>query len=174
MLTVLMECRDQEAELAQTLALLVPAAVEGLVGDVAVLDLGSGDGSARIADAAGCRFHSDWDLREVLASARGDWLLLLEAGARLQPGWIEDVLEYVAFNSRPAQFSLARHYRRPLPARLFARTPPLEQGLLLPKPLALAAARSGADLASLAAGLKPVRLGSELIPARIVRAAAAG
>ena len=40
MLTVLMECHDQESELAQTLSVLVAGAVEGLVSDVAVLDHG--------------------------------------------------------------------------------------------------------------------------------------
>ena len=51
MLTVLLECRDQEPELAQTLSVLVAGAVEGLVSDVVVLDHGSRDGSSKVADA---------------------------------------------------------------------------------------------------------------------------
>ncbi len=41
MLTIIMECRDDEAELAQTLSALVSGAVEGIVRDVIVLDHGS-------------------------------------------------------------------------------------------------------------------------------------
>ena len=40
MLTIIMESRDSEAELAQTLSALVSGAVEGLVRDVIVLDHG--------------------------------------------------------------------------------------------------------------------------------------
>ncbi len=88
MLTVIMECHDQEPELAQTLSVLVAGAVEGLVSDVIVLDHGSTDGSAFVADAAGCRFYQQWDMKDVLASARGRLLLLIEPGARLGQGWV--------------------------------------------------------------------------------------
>ena len=82
MLTIITETRDNEAELAQTLSALVAGAVEGLVSDVIVLDHASQDGSCRVADAAGARFCTSWDMTEIVRSARGDWLLLLEAGAR--------------------------------------------------------------------------------------------
>jgi Glycosyltransferases involved in cell wall biogenesis len=167
MLTVVIETRNQEAELAQTLSGLVSAAVEGLVAEVVVLDNASSDGSARVADAAGCRFFADWNLGDVLASARGDWILLVEPGARFQQGWIDEVLEYVSLNDTPARFSLARNYRRPLLKRMVAKPPPLEHGLLLTKRQALSAAQSGLDLTR----LKAVRLTSELIPARSLRAA---
>ena len=171
MLTVVMECRDHEAELAQTLSGLVSGAVEGLVGDVAVLDRGSSDGSARVADAAGCRFYRDWVLSDVLLAARGEWLLFIEPGARLQKGWIDEVMEYIASSSRPARFSLARHCRRPFLKRIVGRAQPLEHGLLLTKRQALDAVAPGMDVKALVTGLKAVRLSSELIPARSLRAA---
>ncbi len=170
MLTVLMECRNQESELAQTLSVLVSAAVEGLVSDVIILDHGSGDGSSRIADAAGCQFHGTWRIDEVLQGARGEWLLLLEPGARPQAGWIDEVAEFVALNRRPASFAPARSYRRPLWKRLGRRVPPLEHGLLLPKHQALSLAPQVEGLEGLASGLKAARLTSEMIPAWVARA----
>lgn len=171
MLTVLMECRDQEAELAQTLSVLVSAAVEGLVGDVVVLDHGSQDGSSRVADAAGCRFHQDWDLKDVLKAARGEWLLLLEPGARPQAGWIDEVMEFIALNRQPARFAPSRTYRRPFLTRIVRALPPLELGLLLPKQQALSLATSGMGLDVLTKGQKPSKLGSEIIPAWVARSA---
>ena len=80
MLTVIMECRDQEPELAHTLSTLVSGAVEGLVSDVIILDHGSKDGSSRVAEAAGCRFEVQWDIRDIIGSARGEWILMMEPG----------------------------------------------------------------------------------------------
>ncbi|AYC99829.1 glycosyltransferase family A protein [Neorhizobium sp. NCHU2750] len=170
MLTVLMECRDQEAELAQTLSILVTAAVEGLVSDVIVLDHASRDGSSRVADAAGCRFHSHWDIKDILRSARGEWLLFIEAGARPQSGWIEEVMEHLAINKQAARFSPSRNYRRPLFKRIGRSLPPLEYGLLVQKKNAIAAAKSGMTLEMLAKGHKATRLVSQLIPAWVLRA----
>lgn len=168
MLTVLMECRDQESELAQTLSLLVTAAVEGLVGDVIVLDHGSTDGSSRVADAAGCQFHTQWHLPDVLASARGEWLLLAEPGARPQAGWIEDIAEYMAIGREPARFAPARNYRRPLLQRLFRPALPLEYGFLIHKRQAMAAAKAQMSLVELAGAHRPRQLSSEMIPAWFV------
>lgn len=165
-----MECRDQEPELAQTLAGLVSGAVEGIVSDVVVLDHGSGDGSARVAEAAGCRFHQQWDMRDVVRAARGEWLLLLEPGARLQGGWIEEVGEYIAVNQVPARFSPARAYRRSFFMRLSRSAPPLESGFLLPKRLALAIVKADMDLPTLTSGHKPRQLASEVIPSWVARA----
>lgn len=170
MLTVLMECRDQESELAQTLSVLVSGAVEGLVSDVIILDHGSQDGSSRVADAAGCRFHVDWDIKDIVASARGEWLLLIEAGARPQAGWIDAVMEYIALGRSPARFAPSRTYRKALFKRLVRSVPPLENGLLLPKGQAIALARSGMDLTGLARGLKGLKLSSEIVPAWVVAA----
>jgi hypothetical protein len=169
MLTVLLECRDNEPELAYTLAVLVSGAVDGLVSDVIVLDHGSRDGSARVADAAGCRFLDKWDLHEALRSARGEWILLLEPGARPQSGWIEEVLEHASLAKVPARFSPSRRFRRPLFKRLTKRTGALELGFLMPKRQAAAIARPGMDLSALAKASSVKRLRAELIPAWVIR-----
>ncbi|ANM09386.1 MULTISPECIES: hypothetical protein [unclassified Rhizobium] len=171
MLTVVLECRDQESELAQTLSVLVAGAVEGLVSDVIVLDHGSRDGTSRVADAAGCRFLLQWDIKDILRSARGEWLLFIEPGARPQAGWIDEIAEYMALNKLPARFTASRGYRRPFFQRVGRATPPLELGLLMPKNQALAAAQSGMALAEFAKGQKPRKLASELIPSWVARAA---
>ena len=170
MLTIIMECRDNEAELAQTLSALVPGAVEGIVRDVIVLDRGSRDGSSTVADAAGCRFLATWDMPEVLRSARGDWLLLLQPGARPMTGWVDAIVDHVAVDPGPARFRDARGYRRPFLQRLARGTPPLERGYLVSKRQAAAAARPGMALADIARGGKARDLGAEIVPAWAVRA----
>ncbi|MDR7143177.1 glycosyltransferase family 2 protein [Rhizobium sp. BE258] len=171
MLTVVLECQDQEPELAQTLSVLVAGAVEGLVSDVVVLDHGSRDGTSRVADAAGCRFHSEWDINDILRSARGEWLLFVEPGARPQAGWIDEIAEYVALNRLPARFTASRAYRRPLLQRLGRSVPPLELAYLVPKNQAIASAKSGMRLSEFPKGQKLRQLSSELIPSWVARAA---
>lgn len=168
MLTVLLECRDNEPELAHTLAVLVSGAVDGLVSDVIVLDHGSRDGSARVADAAGCRFVDKWELNDVLGMARGEWIMLLEPGARPQAGWIEDVLEHASLSKAPARFSPSTRFRRPFFKR-WKRSGALEFGFLMPKRQAAAMARPGMDLSALARASSAHRLRSELIPAWVMR-----
>ena len=172
MLTVIMECRDQEPELAHTLSTLVSGAVEGLVSDVIILDHASKDGSSRVAEAAGCRFETNWDIGQIIASARGEWILLMEPGSRPQSGWIEDIMEYTALNARPARFAPSRHHRPSLLSRLTHRNRPLEYGLLLRK--ADAVAQSSARLGRIGLeiflkGQKARRLSAELIPAWALR-----
>ena len=169
MLTIIMECRDNEAELAQTLSALVAGAVEGIVRDVIVLDRGSSDGSARVADAAGCRFLTDWDMADVVRSARGDWLLLLEPGARPLSGWVDAVVDHVAVDKAPARFSGSRSHRRPLLRRL-GRIAPLERGYLVSKREASAAVRSGMALDAVPRGGRVKNLVAEIVPAWAVKA----
>lgn len=169
MLTVILECRDQEPELAYTLSTLVAGAVEGLISDVIVLDHGSRDGSVRVAEAAGCRFHQQWDVGDIIASARGEWILLLEPGSRPQSGWIEDIMEYTALNKAAARFSPSRHYRPTLLSRLDWRRPRLEYGFLLSKQDAMAAATGNVTLSSFPGSQKSRRLKAELVPAWALR-----
>ena len=171
MLTVIMECRNQEPELAQTLAVLVCGAVEGLISDVVVLDQGSEDGTSRVAEAAGCRHYLTWDMTEVLQAARGEWLLLLEPGARIQRGWIEEIIEHIAMDRGPARFTPSRGHRRPFYRTIGRRAPPLEQGFLLSKREAMALVSADMDLVGFVRGQKSKRLASEMIPSWVTREA---
>lgn len=165
MLTIIIETRNNEAELVQTLSALVSGAVEGLVSDVIILDYGSRDGSSRVADAAGARFCTSWDMKDIVRSARGDWLLLLEAGARPAGRWIDDLAEYMSLSKTPARFSPSRLHRRPFLKRVVTRLAPLELGFLLSRQQATAIAKSGMRLSDFATGRAVRRLGSELVPA---------
>lgn len=172
-----MECRDNEAELAQTLSALVSGAVEGIVRDVIVLDHGSRDGSAKVADAAGCRFLTSWDMKDVVRSARGDWLLLLEPGARPMTGWVDAVVDHVSVNTGPARFLGSRSHRRPFFRRFGRRAAPLEHGYLVTKRQASAIVRTGMTLPEMAAGAGTRKLVAEMVPAwamKAMRAEAAG
>lgn len=169
MLTILMECRDNETELAQTLAALVSGAVEGVVSDVIVLDHGSRDGTSRVADAAGCRFLPSWDMRDVIRSARGEWLLLLEPGARPAAGWIDEMAEYMALNTAPARFAPSRTHKRPFFQRIGRRPAALEQGFLVSKRQATALARPGMNLTGIVTGLAVKKLKTELAPAWVFK-----
>jgi hypothetical protein len=168
MLTIIMECRDQEPELAQTLSVLVPGAVQGLVSDVIILDHGSRDGSARVADAAGARFHLQWDMKDIVRSARGEWLLMLEPGSRPQTGWVEEIMEFIALSKTPGRLSASRRWRKPFFQRIGRRAKPLENGFLLSKRQALNLAKSGMMLEGFAAGQVAQKLHSEIIPAWVL------
>lgn len=165
MLTVLIETRNSEARLAQSLAALVPGAVDGLVSDVLILDRGSTDASGQVADAAGARFLPEGTLGEALALARGSWLLLIEPGARPLGHWINEVAEHMAIGRSAARFSPSRRHRRPFLQRLLSRSAPLERGFLVKRSVALAAVRPGMRLAALSEQRPVHRLSSELMPA---------
>ena len=168
MISVLIECKDQEHALAVTLASLVRGAVEGLVAEVVILDRGSRDGTAQLADAAGCRFLEDPDLRDVVRSARGDWLLLIEPGARPLLGWIDHIGQHIVTGQMSARMRPSREYRLPFLQRFRRRLSALEHGVVIPKRQAIANAKPGQSLESLGRGLAMTRLKCEIVPAAVL------
>ena len=68
----------------RTLAALVPAAVEGVVRDVTLLQVGDAASLAGIADEAGCHVVEERDFPAALArgvaGARGPWIFVVKAG----------------------------------------------------------------------------------------------
>ena len=56
MISVVIPTHESERLLAHTLAALVPGALDGVLREVIVADAGSKDGTAKVADVAGCRF----------------------------------------------------------------------------------------------------------------------
>jgi len=102
MISVIIATENSETELVHALSALVPAAAEGIVREVIVVDGGSSDNTEKVADAAGC----SWACRpgaprsERLAygaslARRGDWLLFLRPETLLESGWHHEAQAFV-------------------------------------------------------------------------------
>jgi hypothetical protein len=162
MLTVLIETRNDEEALARTLASLVGGAVEGVVRDVIVCDRGSTDQTHRVAEHAGCHYVAEGGIAAGIRQAKGEWLLMLEPGARLVDGWTEAVIGHVAKMSMPARFSRSRADRKPLFSRMFSGPTALAEGLVIRKSQAMALAKSALSAEAIARGLASRRLEAEI------------
>lgn len=169
MISVFIQCHNQEAELARTLSALVAGAVEGIISDVTILDEGSSDGSSKVADAAGCGFHPLDELQHVGRQMRGEWALLIEPGARPALGWIEILGEHMINSDKSASFSASKTYKLPLMTRLFGPKTRLQYGLLIPKRKFLERANTNRNLEQLAKGLAIIKLECEMVPAAYMR-----
>jgi rSAM/selenodomain-associated transferase 2 len=155
MISVVIPTLNAEASLAATLAALVPAAVDGLVREVIIVDGGSTDRTMEIAEAAGTEIVRPQRGRggQLIAGAeraRFPWLLFLHSDTVLEAGWGAEVaafIEGVDIGQRPAaaaafRFALDDAGFRPrlveagvsLRCTLFRR-PYGDQGLLIPKRL---------------------------------------
>jgi glycosyltransferase involved in cell wall biosynthesis len=92
MISVVISARNAARPLAATLAALIPPAIDGIVRQVIVVDDGSSESTAKVADLAGADIvESAGDrgaqLAEGAARARFPWLLFLNAGTVLEDGW---------------------------------------------------------------------------------------
>jgi len=162
MLSVLIETHNDEDRLARTLASLVSGAVEGLVREVILCDRGSTDHTWKVADHAGCIWLAETDIAAGIRRAKGDWLLLVEPGARLSPGWTEPVLRHVSEANGPARFTRTRSSEERLVSRIFSTRRPLAEGLVISRPQAASLAKPGMDGAAIAREVSARRLGGEI------------
>ena len=162
MLSVLIETRNDEEGLSRTLASLIGGAVEGMVREVIVCDAGSTDQTHRVADHAGCHYVAKGGVPAGIGRAKSEWLLLLEPGARLIDGWIEDVVAHTARLTMPARFSRARGSRAPFLSRVFSGNRALAEGLVITKRQATALSRHAASAEAIARGLATKKLDAEI------------
>lgn len=156
MITAVIECRGKAPALASTLAALVPGAVEGVLRDVLVITDSCDVETRHVADSAGCRIAIG-GMSEALRSARGDWLLLLEPGARPLAGWLEAVETHMDRGQHAARFraagGVAGWFRRVTEGRR-----PLRRGILIRREAAMAQAEKVQSLDDLARGGRTVTM----------------
>jgi len=101
MLSVVIPTLDAERTLPATLVSLVPAAIDGFIGDVVVVDGGSRDATLKIADTAGCTIlrtakGRGTQLAAGAREAKHDWLLFLHADTVLDEDWMRLAQRFVA------------------------------------------------------------------------------
>lgn len=101
MISVIIPTENAELDLVHALAALVPAAAEGVVREVVVVDGGSTDNTAMVADAAGCTFvtrkgpRSERLAHGASVAKRGDWLLFLQPETLLESGWHHEAQAFI-------------------------------------------------------------------------------
>jgi rSAM/selenodomain-associated transferase 2 len=155
MISVVIPTLNAQDSLAACLTALVPAAAEGLVREVIVVDGGSQDRTLDIIDQAGAELVRSSPGRGVQLAAgamraRCPWLLFLHADTVLEPGWEREVSAFIERSASGARrpqaaafrFRLDDHGTRP---RLIEagvavrcallRLPYGDQGLLMPRRL---------------------------------------
>jgi hypothetical protein len=148
MLSVIIPTLDSEGPLVASLAALVPGAMDGLVSEVIVADGGSSDGTATVADVAGCNFTAvegalGLRLKTAAVTARAPWLLFLRPGTVPDASWTGEVRRFVerrppaaraaVFRRGPAAQPALREALSLVAASLGALPRP-EQGLLIAHP----------------------------------------
>ncbi len=105
--------RDAEA-LAATLSVLIPAVAKGVIGHAVVIDEADDAAIARLADETGASYVKAKSLGKNgeawssgVAQARGDWVILLEAGDLPEPAWTPSIERHLLTAAmRPALMPL--------------------------------------------------------------------
>ena len=94
MLTAVIRADGSPRALAATLAVLIPAVAEGFLGHAVIVDTVGAPDFERVADTTGASYlranpAEAW--RNGAAAARGDRLVLFEAGDVPQAHWVQAV-----------------------------------------------------------------------------------
>lgn len=167
MLSVIIGTLNNERALVRTLSALVPAAATGVVREVIITDGGSIDATLEVAEIAGCDVagvEGPLDLRLGAAAekAKSEWLMFLRPGVILDPGWADEITQFVQRSDMQGDVVNAAAFRRSnmfapnrsalaealsmLKAALFSRVD-ADQGLIIAKRhyATIGGHRAGAD-----------------------------
>lgn len=110
MLTAVIRADGRPGALAATFSVLIPAVAEGVLGHAVVVDPALSSEIARIADETGAAYVASaagtgW--AAGAGQARGDWLVLLDAGDLPEPHWTQGIERHLLLAaSRPALMPL--------------------------------------------------------------------
>ena len=152
MISVVLIASEDLAGVAAQLAMLVPAAVDGLVKEVVLVDDGH-PGVESLAEDSGARLVTTSGdvaarLAAGVAAARGDWILTLRGEPVLREGWREPVEKHLAGGAgTPAMLAA--------PGPFFDKLFPRLHGVLVRR---LDWPAAGGDEKALARALKAKRL----------------
>lgn len=100
MISVIIPTLNAERSLPRTLACLIPPTVRGTVREVIIVDGGSVDGTASVAEITGAKFVAGRrgrgnQLRLGGQIAKCDWLLFLHSDTVLSPEWCDEVESFI-------------------------------------------------------------------------------
>lgn len=121
-ITVIIPTLNAAEVLPDCLAALMEGLEAGMIRELIVSDGGSQDATGALGQAWGAEvMHGapsrGGQLRRACAQARGDWLLILHADTRLQPGWADTMRHHIR-SSGNAGWCRLKFDRGGLPARL--------------------------------------------------------
>lgn len=111
-LSIIIPALDAAADLPLCLESLMPGLEAALIREVIVVDQGSTDATAKIAEATGARVIAakDQPVQAGVSEARGDWLLILPAATALSREWAERAGDHI--DTRPGKAAFFElHYR---------------------------------------------------------------
>lgn len=137
MLTAVIRADGRPGALAATFSVLIPAVAEGVLGHAVVIDPTSSPEIARIADETGAAYvtitaGAGWQTGAV--QARGEWLVLLDAGDLPEPHWTQGVERHLLLAaSRPALMPLSGAWTLTELGSVLLGPRRLRPGLIAPK-----------------------------------------
>lgn len=138
MLTAVIRADSSASALAATFSVLIPAVADGFLGHAVVVAATADREIERLADATGAVFlvaggAAAWRLGAE--QARGDWLVLLDAGDVPQTHWVQAVDRHLMLSPDQPALIGRRDLSGALRERagLILRSRPLRAGLVLPR-----------------------------------------
>lgn len=140
MLAAVIRATGPVSALGATFAALIPGVTHGLLGHAVVLDPAGEGEIERLAEATGAGYVADDDWLGGVKAARGEWLMLLDAGDLPGINWPAAVERHLQVAGTQASLLPREGWAASLAER-FGRG--LRPGLLLPRDMALAGRVAG-------------------------------